>query len=161
MPCRYETWQHHMRTCSELMALFAGLVDNEFHTTPVKMWSEVFSSWASLHRRADDESKEQLAEYAAFLRASVVHLKELRDRAAAEILSDATANPAETVLQNIFGHVARLVGFAERKIATGKLPRNEELAVLQPEVLRQLLGDVGGVLLKEAVERERRERTKK
>jgi hypothetical protein len=155
----YQTRRTRMRTCSELMTLFVGLVDNEFHTAPVKMWSEVFSSWASLHRRPDDESREQLAEYAAFLRASVAHVKQLRDRAAAEMASDAKANPAEIVLQNIFGHVARLVGFAERKIAAGKLPRNEESAVLHPEVLMQLLEDVGGVLLKEAVERDRRERS--
>src|SRR5688500_6776777 len=113
-----------MRTCSELMTLFVGLVDKNSTRRPSKCGVKCFMSWASLHRRPDEQSKEQLVEYAAFLRASLVHLKELRDRATAEIVSDAAASPAEMVLQNIFGHVARLVGFAERKIATDKLPRN-------------------------------------
>ena len=137
------------------MTLFTGLIERSFHAAPVAMWSEVFSAWASLRGRFDDESTEQLAEYDAFLRGSVVHLKRLRDATAAKFADHQAAAAAEIVLQKTFGHVARLIANAEEKVATGKLPGGKESAVLDRQILVELLGDEGSALLDEAIARER------
>jgi hypothetical protein len=143
-----------MRTGLELMTVFVGLIDNEFRAAPIEMWSETFTAWASAHGRTDEESTEQVAEYEQFLRASIWHLKERRDAARPELADERTGNHAGSVLTGIFSHVARLIVFAEHKVAGGKMPRDKEAAVLGREELLPLL-DNDVALLDEAVQRER------
>jgi hypothetical protein len=143
-----------MRTGLELMTVFVGLIDNEFRAAPIEMWSETFTSWAAVHGRTDDESAEQVAEYEKFLRASIWHLKERRDAPRPDLAGERTGNHAESVLTGIFSHVARLIAFAEHKVAGGKMPRGKESAVLGRETLLRLL-DNDVALLDEAVQHER------
>lgn len=143
-----------MRTSSELMTLFVGLLDHEFRAAPVELWNETFTSWASVHRRSDDESTGQLAEYETFLRASVWYLKQLSKAPPRESLGYRAGGEAEIVLQEIFAHVARRIAFAEHKVLGGKMPRDEESAVLRREALLQLLDDDDAKMLDEAIRRE-------
>jgi hypothetical protein len=146
-----------MRTSLELMTVFVGLIDNEFRAAPIEMWNETFTAWAAVHGRTDEESAEQVAEYENFLRACIWHLKELRDAARQELADERTGNHAESVLTGIFSHVARLIAFAEHKVAGGKMPRGKESAVLGRDALLRLL-DNDVALLDEAVQREREKR---
>jgi hypothetical protein len=136
------------------MTIFVGLNDHEFRTAPIEMWCEVFSAWSAAHGRVDDESSEQLLAYEEFLRASIWHLKQLRDSPRDELSDRRKAVHAEAILAGLFGHVARLIAFAERKVAGGKMPRGKESAVLGRAELVRLLDD-DTALLDEAIERER------
>jgi hypothetical protein len=138
----------------DLMTIFVGLTDHEFQTAPIEMWCEVFTAWSAAHGRADDESSEQLRAYEEFLRASIWHLKQLRDSPRDELSDRRRAVHAETILTGLFAHVARLIAFAERKVAGGKMPRRKESAVLGRAELVRLLDD-DTALLDEAIKRER------
>jgi hypothetical protein len=120
------------------------------------MWSEVFTAWAAVHGRVDAESAGQLGQYEEFLRASIWHLKQLRDAAAGESANEGEKRHAETILTGIFAQVAESIAFAERKIADGKMPRRAESAVLGREELVRLLDDDVG-LLDQAIQRRQRE----
>ena len=135
------------------MTIFVSLNEHELTATAVEMWSEVFMAWAALHGRIDDESAEQLGEYEEFLRASIWHLKQVRDAPREEQAAAKTGKRAEAILTGIFRHAARSVVFAERKIAGGKMPRGRESAVLGRDKLVQLLDD-DAALLDEAIQRE-------
>jgi hypothetical protein len=130
-----------IRTSIDLMTIFASLKDHELLTTSVEMWSEVFTAWAAMHGRVDAESAQQLGEYEEFLRASIWHLKQLRDAHGTESANEGQKRHAETVLTGIFAHVAQSIAFAERKIAGGKMPGGAESAVLGREELVRLLDD--------------------
>jgi hypothetical protein len=138
------------------MTIFVTLNDHELLTTSVEMWSEVFTAWAAVHGRVDAESAAQLREYDEFLRASIWHLKQLRDARAGESANEGQKRHAESILTGIFAHVAELVAFAERKIAGGKMPRGAESAVLGREELVRLLDD-DVALLDHAIRRRQRE----
>jgi hypothetical protein len=140
-----------MRSSIDLMTIFVSLNDHEFVITPVEMWHEVFTAWAAIHGRVDRDSTQQLEEYTEFLRASIWHLKELRDAARGDSLNDRRTH-AERILTGIFDRVAESVGFAERRAAGGKMPRGRETAVLGREELLRLLDD-NAVLLDDAVKR--------
>ncbi|HET6327369.1 MAG TPA: hypothetical protein VFG04_21990 [Planctomycetaceae bacterium] len=140
-----------MRSSIDLMTIFVSLNDHEFVITPVEMWHEVFIAWAAIHGRVDRDSTQQLEEYTEFLRASIWHLKELRDAARGDSLNDRRTH-AERILTGIFDRVAESVGFAERRAAGGKMPRGRETAVLGREELLRLLDD-NAVLLDDAVKR--------
>ena len=118
------------------------------------MWKETFTAWAAVQGRPDDESYRQSDEYEKFLRTSVGRLKQLRDAPRDELSDERKGNLAESILEGIFGHVARLVAFAEQKIADGKMPRRNESAVLGRDALLRLLDD-DVALLDEAIKRER------
>jgi hypothetical protein len=137
------------------LLIFGGLTDNEFRAAPIEMWKESFSEWAAVHGRPDDESIRQSDELEEFLRASVGRLKQLRDAPRSELSDKRKGSHAESILEGIFGHVARLVAFAEQKIAGGKMPRRNESAVLGRDALVRLLDD-DVVLLDEAIKRENR-----
>ncbi len=141
-----------MRSSIDLMTIFVSLNNHDFVNTPIAMWDEVFTAWAAIHGRVDPESSEQLDEYAEFLRASIWHLKELRDGARGDSLNERRRTHAERILTGIFDRVAESVGFAERRAAGGKMPRGKETAVLGREELLRLLDD-NAVLLDEAVKR--------
>ena len=66
------------------MTIFVNLNDHELLTTSVEMWIEVFTGWAARHGRVDEETAEQLGGYEEFLRASIWHLKQLRDASPSE-----------------------------------------------------------------------------
>jgi hypothetical protein len=136
----------------DLMTIFVDLNEHEFRTAPIEMWSEVFTAWSAAHGRVDEDSTEQLHAYEEFLRASIWHLKQLRDRPRDELLDRRRAVHAETVLAGLFAHVARLIAFAERKVAGGKMPRGKETAVLGRAELLRLLDD-DTALLDEAIKR--------
>ena len=141
-----------MRSYIDLMTIFVSLNDHELVTTPVEMWHEVFTAWAAIHGRADRDSTAQLDQYTEFLRASIWHLKELRDGARGDSLNERRRTHAERILTGIFDRVAESVGFAERRAAGGKMPRGKETAVLGREELLRLLDD-NAVLLDDAVKR--------
>lgn len=141
-----------MRRNIDLMTIFVSLREYEFRAALIAMWSEAFTAWASLHGRPDDESSEQLAEYENFLRGSIWHLKQLRDAPRQNKSDERASKHAENVLTGIFAHVARLIAFAEQKIAGGKMPRGQESAVLGREALVSLL-DNDFTLLDEAIKR--------
>jgi hypothetical protein len=136
----------------DLMTIFVGLNDHEFRTAPIEMWSEVFTAWSAAHGRVDEESSEQLHAYEEFLRASIWHLKQRRDTPRDELSDRRRAVHAETILTGLFSHVARLIAFAERKVAGGKMPRGTESAVLGRAELVRLLDD-DTALLDEAINR--------
>ncbi len=144
-----------MRASIDFMTIFVALNEHELTTTAVEMWSEVFTAWAALHGRIDEESAEQLGEYEQFLRASIWHLKQVRDAPRGEPAQAREAKHAEAILAGIFRHVARSLAFAERKIAGGKMPRGRESALLGRENLVRLLDD-DAALLDEAIQRERK-----
>jgi len=135
------------------MTIFVALNEHEMTTTAVEMWSEVFTAWAALHGRIDEDSAEQLGEYEQFLRASIWHLKQVRDAPRDEVARAQKGKRADAMLTGIFDRVAGALSFAERKVAGGKMPRGMETAVLQREKLVQLLDD-DAVLLDEALKRE-------
>jgi hypothetical protein len=118
------------------------------------MWAEVFTAWSLAHGRADDESTEQQLAYEEFLRASIWHLKQLRNGQRDELSDQRRAEHAERILMGIFAHVARSIAFAERKVAGGKMPRGKEAAVLGRADLVRLLDDEVG-LLDEAIKQQR------
>jgi len=134
------------------MSILVSLNDHAFHIAPVEMWHEVFTDWAALYGRVDEESADQLAEYEEFLRASIRHLKQLRDASLRRSSDERERRNAEIILMGIFGHVARSIAFAERKIAGGKMPRGNETAVLGREELVRVLDD-DVALLDEAIKR--------
>jgi hypothetical protein len=134
------------------MTIFVALNQHELTTTAVEMWSEVFTAWAALHGRIDEESADQLGECEEFLRASIWHLKQVRDAPRDELTAAREGKRAEKILSGIFGYVARSVAFAEGKIAGGKMPRERESAVLEREKLVRLLDD-DVALLDEAIKR--------
>jgi hypothetical protein len=135
------------------MTIFVALNKHELATTAVEMWSEVFTAWAAMHGRVDEESSEQLGEYEEFLRASIWHLKQLRNTPRNELSGAREAKRAESILTGIFDHVAQSIAFAERKIAGGKMPRGKESAVLGRDELVRLLDD-DVALLDEAIKRQ-------
>jgi hypothetical protein len=137
------------------MTTFVSLNDHDFVNTPIAMWDEVFTAWAAIHGRVDPESSEQLDEYAEFLRASIWHLKELRDGAPGDALNERRRRHAERILTGIFAHVAETIELAERRAAGGKMPRGKESAVLGREELVRLLDD-DAALLDEAVRRQQK-----
>jgi hypothetical protein len=145
-----------MRASIELVTIFVSLIKHELPTTSVEMWSEVFTAWAAVHGRVDDESAEQLGEYEEFLRASIWHLKQLRDAPRAELSDEQQGKRAESMLTGIFSHVARSIAFAERRSAGGKMPRGKESAVLGRDELVRLLDD-DVALLDEAIKRQHSE----
>ncbi len=138
------------------MTIFVGLNEHEFRMAPIDMWSEVFTAWCAAHGRVDEESTEQLHAYEQFLRASIWHLKQLRDQPRDELSDRRRALHAEAILTGLFAYVARSIAFAERKIAGGKMPRGKESAVLGRAELVRLLDDDSG-LLDEALRRLRAE----
>jgi hypothetical protein len=142
-----------MRASIDFMTIFVSLNEHELTATAVEMWNEVFTAWAALHGRIDEESAQQLGEYEEFLRASIWHLKQVRDAPREELAAAKEAKRAEAILTGIFRQAARSVAFAERKIADGKMPRGRESAVLGREKLVQLLDD-DAALLDEAIQRE-------
>ncbi len=117
------------------------------------MWHEAFTSWAAIHGRADSDSAEQVKEYAEFLKASIWHLKQLRDGARGDSLNERRRKHAERILTGIFDRVAESVSFAERRAAGGKMPRGKESAVLGRDELVRLLDD-DAALLDEAIKRQ-------
>ena len=145
-----------MRASIDLMTIFVTLNEHELLTTLVEMWSEVFAAWSAVHGRVDNESTDQLGEYEEFLRASIWHLKQLRDALPGELSDVRQGNRAELILTGIFDHVARSIAFAERKVAGGKMPRGKESAVLGRDELARLLND-DLAMLDSAIERQRRE----
>jgi hypothetical protein len=143
-----------MRASIDLMTIFVTLNEHELLTTLVEMWSEVFAAWSAVHGRVDNESADQLGEYEEFLRASIWHLKQLRDAPPGELLDVRQGERAERILTGIFDDVARSIAFAERKVAGGKMPRRKESAVLGREELARLLND-DLAMLDSAIERQR------
>jgi hypothetical protein len=135
------------------MQIFVSLKEHELTTTAVEMWSEVFTAWAALHGRTDEESAQQLGEYEEFLRASIWHLKQVKVEPRGELAAAREGRRAEAILTGIFSHVAHSVALAERKIADGKMPRGRDAAVLGRDKLVRLLDD-DVALLDEAIERE-------
>jgi hypothetical protein len=117
------------------------------------MWSEVFTAWAALHGRTDEDSAQQLGEYEEFLRASIWHLKQIKAEPRGELAAAREGKRAEAILTGIFSHVAHSVALAERKIADGKMPRGKDSAVLGRDKLVRLLDD-DVALLDEAIARE-------
>jgi hypothetical protein len=154
-PGRHASREIFIRTSIGLMTTFVNLNDQEFVTTPVEMWNEVFTAWAAIHGRVDPDSSEQLDEYTQFLRASIWHLKELRDGARGDSLNEQRRKHSERILTGIFTHVAQTIDLAERRAAGGKMPRGKESAVLGREELVRLLDD-DVALLDEAVRRQRK-----
>jgi hypothetical protein len=138
------------------MTIFVALNKHELASTSVEMWSEVFSAWAAAHGRLDDESAEQLNEYEEFLRASIWHLKQLRDLPRDELLAAREGKRAEGILSGIFNHVARTIALAERRAAGGKMPRGKESAVLGRDALVRLLDD-DVALLDEAIKSQQKQ----
>ncbi len=135
------------------MKIFVGLKEHELIATAVEMWSEVFTAWAGLHGRTDDDSAQQLVEYEEFLRASIWHLKQVRAEPRGDLAAAREGKRAEAILTGIFKHVAHSVALAERKIADGKMPRGKDSAVLGRDKLVRLLDD-DVALLDEAIARE-------
>ena len=135
------------------MTIFVAVNQHELTTTAIEMWSEVFTAWAALHGRIDEESAEQLGEYEEFLRASIWHLKQVKGAPRDDLARAREGKRAEAILTGIFSHVARALTFAERKVAGGKMPRGVESAVLGRENLVRLLDD-DVALLDEAIQRE-------
>jgi hypothetical protein len=121
--------------------MFVNLIDQSFQRAPLEMWGEVFTDWAALHGRVDEESTDQLGQYEDFLRASLGHLKQFKDTDSGGSSSTQEQNRTERILSGIFDYVARSIAFAERKIAGGKMPRRNESAVLGRDDLVHLLGD--------------------
>jgi hypothetical protein len=142
-----------IRASIDFMTIFVALNEHELTTTAVEMWSEVFIAWAALHGRIDEESAEQLGEYEEFLRASIWHLKQVRDAPRDDREQAREGKRVEAILTGIFGRVAGALAFAERKIAGGKMPSGMETAVLEREKLVRLLDD-DAALLDEALKRE-------
>jgi hypothetical protein len=132
------------------MTIFVALNNHELTSTSIEMWSEVFAAWAAVYGRVDEGSSEQLSEYEQFLRASIWHLKQLRDAPRGELAAVREGKRAEAILTGIFGHVARTIAFAERRAAGGKMPRGKESAVLGRDALVRLLDD-DVALLDEAI----------
>lgn len=140
-----------MRTSSDLMPLFIQLIQMEFHAAPVTMWSEAFSAWASVRGRTDNDSIEQQCEYAGFLNEAVELLTRLEVSYIAEAESQRELDAAQLILRGIFAHVARLIMFAEAKVANGKMLSGAEAAVLDRETLANLFGVSGIARLADAM----------
>jgi hypothetical protein len=145
-------WRLLMRTSSELMPLFIQLIQMEFHAAPVTMWSEAFSAWASVRGRTDDDSIEQQREYATFLKDTVECLARLEVSYSAEVESQRELDAAQLILRGIFAHVARLIMFAEAKVANGKMLSGAEAAVLDRDTLANLFGVSGIAQLADAMQ---------
>lgn len=141
-----------MRTSSELLPLFIQLIQMEFYAAPVTMWSESFSAWASVGGRTDDDSIQQQEENRKFLSDAVEFLTRLEASYRAEPDSQRELIATQFILRGIFAHVARLIMFAEAKVANGKMLSSAEAAVLDRDALTNLFGASGIAQLAECMQ---------
>ena len=85
------------------------------------MWSEVFTAWAALHGRTDEDSAQQVGEYED---SSALDLasEQVKAEPRGELAAARDGRCAEAILTGILAHVAHSVALASARLPTGKCP---------------------------------------